>query len=114
MDLTQPMSWLQRLLLRRAFSTDSPNDGRLIEASPIQYVTGDAAPFLILHGEQDTAVPVEHAQALLEKLSGAGIDVMIVIVQNANHNFKPTGGPIDPTRTEISDIMADFFDRVLK
>jgi acetyl esterase/lipase len=114
MDLTQPMSWLQRLLLRRAFGTDSPNDGRLIEASPIQYVTGDAAPFLILHGEQDTAVPVEHAQALYEKLSGAGIDVTIVIVHNANHNFKPTGGPIDPTRTEISDIMADFFNRVLK
>jgi len=114
MDLTQPMSWLQRQLLRRAFGTDSPNDVRLIEASPIRYVTRDAAPFLILQGEEDTAVPAEQAQALYETLSGAGIDVTLVMVQNANHNFKPTGGPIDPTRTEISDIMGDFFDRLLK
>jgi len=113
-DLTLPMSWLQRLFLRRAFGTDSPSDARLIEASPVQYVTRDAPPFLILNGEQDTAVPVEHAQVLYEKLSDAGVDVTLVIVENANHNFKPTGGPIKPTRTEISDIMGDFFDRLLR
>jgi acetyl esterase/lipase len=113
-DLTQPMSWLQRLLLRRAFGTDSPSDTRLIEASPVQYISTHAVPFLILHGEQDTAVPATHAQALYEKLTDAGVDATLVIVDNANHNFKPTGGPIAPTRTEISDIMGDFFDRVLR
>jgi len=41
-DLTQSMGWLQRWLLRRAFGTDSPSDAKLIEASPIQYVTRDA------------------------------------------------------------------------
>jgi len=113
-DLTLPMSWLQRTVLRRTFGTDSPSDPRLIEASPVQYVTRAAPPFLILNGEQDTAVPVEHAQVLYEKLSDAGVDVTLVIVENANHNFKPTGGPIKPTRTEISDIMGDFFDRLLR
>ena len=113
-DLTQPMSWLQRLILRRAFGTDSPSDARLIEASPVQYVTRAAPPFLILNGEQDTAVPVEQAQALYQKLLDAEVDATLVIVENANHNFKPTGGPIKPTRTEISDIMGDFFDRLLK
>jgi hypothetical protein len=44
----------------------------------------------------------------------AGAPVMLVIVENADHNFKPTGGPIQPTRAEISDIMGEFFDRVLK
>ena len=57
---------------------------------------------------------VERAQRLYQKLSEAGVDVTLVIVQNANHNFKPTGGPIKPTRTEISNLMADFFDRVLR
>jgi len=113
-DLTQPMSWLQRLLLRRAFGTSSPNDALLIEASPIQYVRHDAVPFLIIHGEQDTGVPVEQAQTLYQKLSEAGVEVTLVIVENANHNFKPTGGPIRPTRTEISDLMGDFFDHWLK
>lgn len=113
-DLTLPMSWLQRIVLRRAFGTDSPTDERLIEASPVQYVTREAPPFLILNGEQDTAVPVEQAQAMYHKLLEAEVDATLVIVENANHNFKPTGGEIDPTREEISDLMADFFDRILK
>jgi acetyl esterase/lipase len=113
-DLTQPMSWLQRIVLRRAFGTDSPDDARLIEASPVRYVTREAPPFLILNGEQDTAVPVEQAQALHRKLLAAEDEATLVIVENADHNFKPVGGPIKPTRTEISDIMGNFFDRVLK
>lgn len=113
-DLTQPMGWLQRLLLRRAFGTDSPADRRLIEASPIQYVTPDAVPFLILHGAQDMAVPVEQAQVFYQEFSEAGLDATLVIVENANHNFKPTGGAIRPARSELSDMMADFFDRWLE
>ena len=113
-DLTQPMSWLQRIVLRRAFGTDSPSDARLIEASPVQYVTRHAPPFLIMNGEQDTAVPVEQAQALYQKLLDAEVDATLVIVENADHNFKPIGGPINPTRTEISEMMGDFFDRYLK
>jgi acetyl esterase/lipase len=114
MDLSLPMGWLQRWLLRRAFGTDSPNDARLIEASPIQYVTRDAPPFLILHGEQDTAVPVEQAQVLYQKLSDKEVVATLVIVENANHNFKPTSGEIKPTREEITALMGDFFDHTLK
>jgi dipeptidyl aminopeptidase/acylaminoacyl peptidase len=99
------MGWL----LRRAFGIDSSSDKRLIEASLVQYVNSEAPPFLILHGKQDTAVPVEHAQALYQKLLDAGADAKLVIVENANHNFKPTGGLIIPTRADISNIMGDFF-----
>lgn len=113
-DLTQPMGWLQRWFLRRAFGTDSPSDTRLIEASPVQYVTSDAPPFLILHGEQDTAVPVEQAQILYQKLLDMNVDATLVLVRNADHNFKPIGGIITPTRSEISEMMGDFFDRMLR
>jgi acetyl esterase/lipase len=113
-DLTAKMGWLQRWLLRRAFGTDDPHALLLRQASPVNYATEDAPPFLILHGERDTAVPVEQAQALYQELLHAEVDATLVIVENANHNFKPTGGPITPTRTEISDLMADFFDRTLR
>ena len=113
-DLTLPMSWLQRLIMRRAFGTDDPDAELLRQVSPMQYVTRNAPPFLILHGEQDSAVPVEQAQALHQKLADAGNTVTLVVVKNANHNFKPTGGAIQPTRQEISARMADFFDRWLK
>jgi acetyl esterase/lipase len=67
-DLTTEMGWLQRWLLRRAFGTDDPNTAVLHDASPINYVTKEAPPFLILHGEQDSAVPLEQAQVLYQKL----------------------------------------------
>jgi acetyl esterase/lipase len=113
-DLTQPMGWLQRWLLRRAFGTDFPDDPRLIEASPVRYITPDAPPFLILHGEQDSAVPVEMAHILNQHLLDADVHVTLVIVENADHNFKPIGGEIHPSREDISDLLADFFDGILK
>jgi acetyl esterase/lipase len=112
-DLTLPMDWLQRLLLNRAFNTDEPDSALLHQASPVNTISGDEPPFLIFHGEQDSAVPLVQAQVFYQKLSDAGVDASLVVVKNANHNFKPTGGPIQPTRQEISESMGDFFERVL-
>jgi dipeptidyl aminopeptidase/acylaminoacyl peptidase len=113
-DLTLPMDWIQRQLLRRAFGTDDPRSTLLRQASPVNYVTGEAPPFLILQGEQDSVVPVEHARVLYQKLLDVRVDTTMRLVQNGNHNFKPTGGPIQPAREEISAIMGAFFDRILK
>jgi len=113
-NLTAEMGWLQRLLLRRAFGTDDPRSNQLREASPIFYIDGNEPPFLLFHGEQDSAVPFEQARIFHEKLAEAGINTRLVAVTNANHNFKPTGGPIEPTRVEISTQMGDFFDLWLK
>jgi acetyl esterase/lipase len=113
-DLTAPMGWLQRLLLRRAFRTDDPGSPLLLSASPVFQSPGTVPPFLLIHGDEDFAVPVEQSQALAEFLRQQDGDVTLVIVENANHNFKPTGGAISPTRAEISTRMADFFDRTLK
>jgi acetyl esterase/lipase len=113
-DLTAPMGWLQRLLLRRAFGTDDPDSALLRSASPVFLSPETIPPFLIFHGDQDSAVPVEQAHLLAQFLRQSNAEVTLVIVKNANHNFKPTGGPISPTRAEISEKMADFFDRTLK
>jgi acetyl esterase/lipase len=108
-DLTLAMDWMQRLLLNRAFNTSDSSAAVLQQASPVNYITGDEPPFLILHGEQDSAVPLAQAQTFYQKLINAGVDTRLVVVKNANHNFKPTGGAIQPGRTEISALVADFF-----
>jgi acetyl esterase/lipase len=113
-DLTAPLNWLQRLLLRRAFGTDDPDSPLLRSASPVYQSPGAIPPFLIVHGEQDSAVPVDQSRALAAFLEQHGADITLVIVKNGNHNFKPTGGPISPTRVEISTMMADFFDRFFR
>jgi acetyl esterase/lipase len=113
-DLTAPLNWFQGWLLRRAFGTDDPSSDLLHRASPIYTVPLMPPAFLILHGELDSAVPVSQAEAFQLELGREGVHSSLVIVKNANHNFKPTGGAIEPTRQEISNRMADFFDEHLK
>ncbi len=112
-DLTADFTLLQKLLLYRAFETIDPNTAILKQASPLRYVTPDAPPFLILQGDQDDAVPLSQSQVFYERLKAAGADATLVVVKNANHNFAPTGGPISPSREELSRILGDFFVRVL-
>ncbi len=114
MDLTMPMDWLQRVLLKRAFNTTESDSTILFQASPVNYITGDDPSFLILHGEEDSAVPLPQAELFYRQLVESGVDASLVIVKNANHNFKPTGGSIEPTRQEISKLTADFFVNTLQ
>jgi acetyl esterase/lipase len=113
-DLTARMNWLQSWLLRRAFGTNDPHSSLLAAASPVNQTPESAPPFLIIQGDQDSAVPLEQSQALAQHLQALHVDTTLIVVKNANHNFKPTGGEISPTRAEISSLMADFFDRVLQ
>lgn len=83
-------------------------------ASPITYITKDDSPFLIVQGELDTTVPPHQSQELYDRLGAAGVPATLVMVKNAGHSFKPVGGPISPTRPEITKMMADFFDRQLR
>jgi len=96
------------------FGTDDPNDPALAAASPVTYITSDDPPFLILHGNKDTAVPIAQSQILYDQLTAAGVPATFVIVRNAGHGFAPTGGTISPTRQEISQMVVNFFNQHLK
>ena len=48
------------------------NPNLFFESSPINYVTSNAAPTLLLHGDEDKLVPVEQAYMLQDKLEDAG------------------------------------------
>ncbi|MHC1785154.1 MAG: alpha/beta hydrolase fold domain-containing protein [Anaerolineaceae bacterium] len=102
-------------LCREVFGATSNSDPVLAQASPVTYVSPDDPPFLILHGDQDNLVPVEHSEVLYEKLQAAGVPSELVIVKNAGHGFKPMDGKaIDPTRFEISTTIQTFFEENLK
>jgi dipeptidyl aminopeptidase/acylaminoacyl peptidase len=86
----------------------------LREASPVTYVTPDDAPFLIIHGDQDTVVPVTQSQALSLTLTAAGVRNILVIVKNAQHGLEPVGAPIQPPLEEVQKVVADFLDAELR
>lgn len=59
-----------------------------IRASPLNWVTPDAAPILALHGTQDTYVAYEQSVWLLDRLLGAGVPAELETIPGAGHGFK--------------------------
>jgi acetyl esterase/lipase len=86
----------------------------LKQASPITYVTKDAPPFLILHGDKDLVVPFSQSQELYDRLKAAGVPATLVTVKNAGHALVPSGGPISPTLAELGKTIVDFFNQYVR
>jgi acetyl esterase/lipase len=57
------------------------------DASPVFHVSKGASPFLIVHGTQDTDVPMAQSQDLADKLTQAGVPVKFVQVEDV-HTFQ--------------------------
>lgn len=59
-----------------------------IRSSPLNWVTPDAAPTLILHGTEDKYVAYEQSVWLRDRLQACGVDVELVTFPGAGHGFK--------------------------
>jgi acetyl esterase/lipase len=57
--------------------------------SPLLKVTGKAAPTLLIHGDKDKLVPIEHSQKMLAALEKAGVPCKLVTIEGAGHGFTP-------------------------
>jgi acetyl esterase/lipase len=77
-------------------------------ANPIHYITRDDPPFLIMHGDKDTVVPLEQSQLLADALKKAGVPVAFHIVRGGEH-----GGREFRTLEEMDRVFV-FFYRNLK
>ncbi|HOL21645.1 MAG TPA: alpha/beta hydrolase [bacterium] len=78
------------------------------EASPLNYVSKDASPFFIVHGDKDNVVPVSQSEMLYNALLKAGVPVQMEIIKGAGH-----GGP-EFVNPGIIEKVVSFFDRYLK
>ena len=88
---------------------------KLQAASPITYVSSDAPPFLILHGDADTSVPLSQSVALYEALWKAGADVRLHVVHGGEHlSFYRSPADIPWHKTEIVELEDAFFYCALK
>src|SRR5215211_8983769 len=56
-------------------------------ASPINYVTPEAPPFLLVHGTADQVVGYVHSELLKAAFSAAGVPVVLVPIEGADHIF---------------------------
>ena len=61
---------------------------RHIEASPLNWVTPQAAPTLILHGTEDKYVAYEQGVWMRDRLQACGVEVQLLTLEGAGHGFK--------------------------
>ena len=61
------------------------NPEKAERANPIKYVTHDAPPFFIAHGDQDLLVPCHQSELLFKALKKAGDNVTFYIIAGAGH-----------------------------
>jgi acetyl esterase/lipase/GNAT superfamily N-acetyltransferase len=79
---------------------------RVAAANPITYITPNAAPFLIIHGDRDPLVPHHQSELLKSALEESGVPVTLYTVKGAGH-----GGFADPNAGLLTQ---KFFDKYLK
>lgn len=59
-----------------------------IKASPLYWVTPNAAPTLCIHGTEDKYVAFEQAEWIVDKLKAANVEAELLKLEGAGHGFK--------------------------
>ncbi|MDQ3621499.1 MAG: alpha/beta hydrolase [Verrucomicrobiota bacterium] len=76
------------------------------DISPINHVSPEDPPALIIHGDKDWLVPIQQAEAIIARLTATGVQAKLVVKPGADHGWQ------DKTPDEVQ--IADWFDEHLK
>lgn len=90
----------------------SPQFRAVRDASPIRHVSGDDPPTLLIHGDADAVVPIEHAELLAKAMRTSGVTVEVLVVPDGGH-----GASFPGKRDDAPDYVAatvEWFDRHLR
>lgn len=82
---------------------------RYREMSPVNYLSKNSPPLLMIQGDKDTTIPVKHAYYMKQKADALKAPVEIMIIKNAGHNWRKVDADIDPTREAIVERTVKFF-----
>jgi dipeptidyl aminopeptidase/acylaminoacyl peptidase len=77
--------------------------------SPINKLDRIKTPLIVLHGANDTNVPVIEAEQIVQQLKARGVPVEYVLFPDEGHGWRRL-----PNRIKSTVTLADFFERKLK
>jgi acetyl esterase/lipase len=98
---------LERLVVKRKLST---HQHIYLDASPLRYVRADAPPFFVLHGTDDSLIPVAEAREFVEELRAVSKSpVAYAELPYAQHAFDIFGSP---RAHQAADAVARFLSWV--
>jgi acetyl esterase len=68
-------------------TVDADNIPVLIKASPVEYITPDMPPFLLVHGSKDQDVPYQQSVEMCDKMKQAGARCDLITIPGAPHGM---------------------------
>ena len=77
----------------------------LTAMSPARLVTANAPPFLLIHGDSDSVVPLQQSQLMVAALQKAGVSAELIVKKGGGHPWF--------TIYEEVKVLADWFDKQL-
>lgn len=83
---------------------DNPEAIALI--SPTEHLKKTSPPTLLLHGDNDTVLPIAHSLYFMEIAKETGANAQLLTVEGGGHSF--SGKEISPSMAEINRIAAEF------
>ena len=75
--------------------------------SPIVHVTPDDPPTLLIHGDQDTLVPLNDSETMFAELQRKGVPTDLIVIKGAGHGFRGEHA------TQAATAMAAWFEKHL-
>jgi dipeptidyl aminopeptidase/acylaminoacyl peptidase len=81
-------------------------DASLDQYSAAQNAARVTIPLLIIHGDEDTTVPIEQSQIMQRAMERAGKQSRLIVLEDVDHNVTPLQG--DALRTVLTESLAFF------
>lgn len=81
---------------------------KAVEFSPVANVSKDDPPTLLIHGDQDKLVNIDHSRKILKAFREKGVPAELVTIEGAGHGFKGRD------RRLVNEAMLAWFEDYLK
>src|SRR5262245_412228 len=91
---------------RRSIPPGEDASRMLREHSPVMHVTAGDPPTILIHGDQDKAVPVQQSRRLIERLNDVHVPARLVVREGVGHAY--------PGWEADAALIADWFDTHLR
>lgn len=80
--VTDPESSYYKNFPALRFEADKADD-----YSPLFQVSDDDAPTLLVHGDKDLLVPLDHSEKIMKELEAKNVPAKLVVIEGAAHGF---------------------------
>ncbi|MEB3755349.1 MAG: S9 family peptidase, partial [Desulfurococcales archaeon] len=96
----------QRRKYRMAEYGNPDKHGEIMrQLSPITHIDKLKAPLMVIHGKNDTRVPVSEAEQLVTRLRGKGVDVKYILLEDEGHQIAKISNRIQAYSQMIDFIL---------